>query len=370
MAVKFIQSGGDSTFDVSQWQSVAGAAAVASDFVHGSHLRSIKYRPGNQDIVGKAATAADAGGRISVYLYLAALPSSTDSILNVTQTAFGTSVIRIRLTSTGVLQLWDGVAQRGSNGSTLATGVWYRICMAWKITSSSVNDVRIFKNGVTDISVTNTTITTVTSADILLGNASSDGSLDMRSSDHYIDDSNSLLDTGDIWVTAKRDVANGSINGFTTQIGSGGSGYGTGHAPQVNERALSTTNGWSMIGAGSAITEEYTIEAASVGDIDISRATLIDYMGWVYAKALASETASIVVGGATSNISLTSTNTMFTKMADSAIYPTGGTDIGIVTTTALTTVSLYECGVEFAYIPATLSKLIATKQAINRASTY
>src|SRR6185436_9856514 len=128
----------------------------------------------------------------------------------------------------------------------------------------------------------------------------------LRSSDHYVDSSASLTDTGNIWVTAKRPNANGTTNGFTTQIGSGGSGYGTGHSPQVNERVLSTTNGWSMVGAGSAVTEEYNIESAAAGDIDISSANYVDVMGWVYASSLVNETASIIVNGVSSNISLTS----------------------------------------------------------------
>ncbi|WP_323162301.1 hypothetical protein, partial [Pseudomonas fluorescens] len=80
-----------------------------------------------------------------------------------------------------------------------------------------------------------------------------------------VDDSSALTDPGNIWVAAKRPNANGTTNGFTTQIGSGGSGYGSGHSPQVNERALSTTNGWSMVGAGAAVTEEYNIESKSTG---------------------------------------------------------------------------------------------------------
>ncbi len=108
-----------------------------------------------------------------------------------------------------------------------------------------------------------------------------------------------------------------------------------------------------MIGAGSAITEEYNIESQATGDDPMTGATLVDYMGWAYAKSLSSETASLILNNVTSNVSLTSTTTYFTKVAGSATYPAGsGTDLGIITTTALTTVSLYEAGVIFAYTPA------------------
>ncbi len=104
--------------------------------------------------------------------------------------------------------------------------------------------------------------------------------------------------------------------------------------------------------AGSAITEEYNIEAANTGDVDISSATIVDYMGWVFSKSLAGETAQIIINNVTSNISLTNANAMYTKAAGSTTYPSGtGTDIGEITSTSLTTVSLYECGIQFVYIP-------------------
>ncbi len=175
----------------------------------------------------------------------------------------------------------------------------------------------------------------------------------MRLSDIYIDSSNSLTDTGDVWVTAKRPNANGTTNGFSTQIGAGGSGYGTGHSPQVNERALSNTNGWSMIGAGSAVTEEYNIENKSTGDIDISSATIVDWLGWADMKSLAGETVQVILDGVNTAQAITSSETLYFKVKGSATYPSGtGADIGITTDTSLTTVSLYECGVVVAYIPS------------------
>ncbi len=66
--------------------------------------------------------------------------------------------------------------------------------------------------------------------------------------DIYVDNGSDLSDPGNVHVTAKRPGSNGLSNGFATQIGSGGSGFGSGHAPQVNERPLSNTNGWSSVG--------------------------------------------------------------------------------------------------------------------------
>lgn len=359
MATTFLEPGGDATFNVANtinggfWSFTSGAA-IATDFVHGGHIKSIKYRAGGAGDIVRATGSADSGTRISFYIYIVAYPTSATLGYFLQTSLAGSGKNKLRITSTGVLQLLNNSdSQIGSNGATLSTGTWYRISLAYMITSSSVNEFRVFVDGVSSISVTNATSVGTGATAIDIGNLNGEATLDSRSSDHYIDDSSSLTDTGDVWVTAKRPNANGTANNFSTQIGSGGSGYGTGHSPQVNERALSTTNGWSMIGAGSAVTEEYNIESVSTGDIDLTGATIIDYMGWVYASAALSETGNIIVNNVSTNISLTSTNTMFTKAAGSTTYPAGsGTDIGIVTSTTVTTVSLYETGIMIAFIPA------------------
>lgn len=358
MATIFLEPGGDSTFDTNMWTVESGTPAIATDFVHGSHIKSIQYPTGAAaPTLGARAVATDAGGRFSFWIYLNALPNATSTIMGLCQANFGTDIVRFRLTSTGILQLTNGSnTQIGSNGSTLSTGQWYRITFTWKITSTTVNQFATFLNGSSDITVANTTLGAVTSSELYIGNASGNTTLDMRSSDHYIDNSNALTDPGNIWVTAKRPVSNGTSVGFTTQIGSGGSGYGSGHTPQENERPENDADGWSVIGAGSAITEEYNIEGQSVGDINISGSTIVDYVGWVRSKALASETAQIIVNGVSSNIALTSTTAYFTKVAGSSTYPTGtGSDIGEISSTTVTTVSLYEAGIIVAYIPAVIT---------------
>jgi hypothetical protein len=118
----------------------------------------------------------------------------------------------------------------------------------------------------------------------------------------------------------------------------------------VNEQPASQTNGWAS--ASLSITEEYTVEGATVGDVNLTGLLLYDWLGWVVAKSLASETAQLIVGGTTTNISLTSTPTCFFAAKGSTAYPAGGTDVGLVTSgVTSTTVSLYDCGVVVAYNP-------------------
>lgn len=351
MSTIFIEPGGDATFDTSLWLGTArGAPAVATDFVHGSHLRSIKYRAANNDALLSGAGSATTTGRFSAWIYLNVLNTAVATFIGIEDNT-SSIIARVRFSATNTLQLWSGSAQLGSDGAKVTSGGWHRVCFNWNITSTTVNTLVVFFDGAQTISVTNQTLSSSAVDHISIGNESSESVLDMRSSDHYLDNSGSASDVGNIWVTAKLPFSNGTTNGFTTQIGSGGSGYGSGHAPQINERALSTTNGWSQTVTGVAITEEYSIEPQIGGDISTAKSVIVDFMGWVYASSGSSETASIIVAGNSSNISLTSTNTMFEKIAGSTQYPSGNTDIGITTSTTSTTVSLYECGVVVAFIP-------------------
>lgn len=346
----FLEPGGDADFLVGTtngfWSTNTGSVVVATDFVHGGHIKSLKYATGSDSELLRTGVLADAGTRISFYIYLKAYPNA-DANTFLVETVGGSACFSWKITSTGALKL------NGTAGTVLSLSTWYRVSLAYTITSSTVNRFEMFLDGVSYLSQTNVTISAAATSRLRFGNIDGNSTFDMRSSDHYIDDSSSLTDPGNIWVTAKRPNANGTINNFNVQIGAGGSGYGSGHSPQVNERPLSTTNGWSVVGAGSAVTEEYNIESAATGDIDISTAAIADVMGWVSASSVSNETASIIVMGATSNISLTSTATLFKKFANSTTYPAGtGTDIGIVTDTTVTTVGLYEAGILIAYVPS------------------
>lgn len=360
MATKFLAAGGDEAFQ--NYSSVANAfpwdsgsftnISLATDFVHGPHQRSIKFAPSGGYLQTNLLSAQDSGSRITFYIYLSALPGATSTIFGTWDFSFS-NVVRIRLTTAGVLQLWEDTTQIGSSGSTLSVGRWYRISLALTISSTTVNRFELFKDGISDISITNATIAKTGPIYYNFGNISGNSSLDLRLSDVYIDNASSLVDTGNIYVTAKRPNANGTTNGFNTQIGSGTSGYGSGHSSQVNERPLSNTNGWSFVGA-AATTEEYNIESQSQGDINISNYTIIDYMGWLDAKSTNSQTATLIVNNNTGSISLTSTESFFKRFAGSTTYPAGtGTDIGIITTSASNTTSLYEAGIVVAYLANT-----------------
>jgi hypothetical protein len=170
--------------------------------------------------------------------------------------------------------------------------------------------------------------------------------------DIYIDNGSDLTDPGDIHVTNKRPNANGASNQFTTQIGSGGSGYGSGHSPQVNEQPLSTTNGWSTATANQR--ENYTLESASTGDVDISSKTLTAYEAWTYAETSATCSGEqLTSNGNDSSIALTTSYGLYTNITISSAYPSNSAGVGLQSCTNTSTISLAEAGMLIGYYSST-----------------
>lgn len=385
MATTFLDAGTDQTQDTltfypNQFFGGTGSASSATDQVH-TGTRSLKLICTDASSPCYVATAdgacADAGTRTSAYIRLSGLPAATDTaILGVAQAGFGSTPIAIAVTSGGKLRLYqndDATAVGAAGATTVSAGTWFRLAWCWVITTTTNWSCKVYINGVLEFTRTNadaTLVLTGTSQFMPTVDHCGGGTreaLTVWYDDLYVDNSSALTDPGNILVTAKRPFANGTTNGFTTQIGAGGSGYGSGHAPQVNEQPLSQTNGWAMIGAGSAVTEEYNVEGLTVGDVNLTGASIVDWMGWVFAKALTSETGNIVVGSTQTNIALTSTPTLFLTAKGSTTYPAGtGTDIGIITATTVTTVSLYECGVIVAYQVVADGQEWMTRERIDR----
>lgn len=87
------------------------------------------------------------GARVSGYFRLANLPGGTTTIFRV-------GGVYLRVTSGGVLQLWDATtAQVGSNGSTIKTATWYGFCVVYTTGpfTPGVNSAKLFLDGTQDI---------------------------------------------------------------------------------------------------------------------------------------------------------------------------------------------------------------------------
>lgn len=201
----------------------------------------------------KGAVLADAGRRISFYFRLSALPSS-GAVIAIA--AIGDSsdqeLFSLNVNSSGVLLFRDrSNNQEGSDGSTISIDTWFRACISYTITSSTVNELRLFLDGTSDISVTDASLDRASGVNLFIGilDGTSSTSITMYVDDIYVDDSSALTDTGNVKVTAKLPNAN-NTNNFDANVGNNPAN----RYENVNERALSETNGWQDATAASTST--------------------------------------------------------------------------------------------------------------------
>jgi hypothetical protein len=354
LTITFLEPGTDATGDFSFWTSTA--APLSSDttvFFAGS--RSIKLAGGGDSLVLQAACMLSAGARFTFYFRFDTMPIGANFMeIGGILTNTDNTCLAMKLNSSGNIVATPNLATAVTGTAVLTTNTWYRISVGCFYTNTTTFRFQTYVKGVADSNCTAGTITAFGANEIdtlILENNSATGNQWYKHI--YVDTGVSdCSDPGNILVTAKRPLSNGTTNGFTGQ--GTPSGYGSGNARYVNERPLNTANYVSMVGAGSIVTEEYNIEGKAVGDVDLTGVTYEGYIGWVFASSLAGETARILVDGVSNAITLTSTPTLFSHLGFfSAPYTQGpGADIGLLTDTSLTTVSLYECGVLIAYLPA------------------
>ncbi len=354
----FLESGSDATQDLSFYNTVNVGSTSATDQSH-TGPRSVKSStgagPANGFVRTPAAILADSGSQISVWFRYDTAPAAASAFVSA-QSVAGAGIFNVGLNTNGTLILTP-VGITGVSGTTvLAANTWYRISLSYYITNTTTWAAKVYINGGQEISMNVGTLAVVNASLVQFGyNLGAGANRNSWVDDIYVAtggaSSASQPDTGDIRVTAKRPFANGTLNEWTTQIGSGGSGYGSGHAPQVNERPLSTTNGWSIQNVAKKV-EEYTIESSDQGDVNITGFPIVDYTGWVLKKTSATTTGNIIVNGVATGITVgTFYATTTQKAAGSTVYPTGGAAVGMDTNTVNQLFSLAETGILIAYRP-------------------
>lgn len=377
MAVtKFIESGSAATQGFEFWPSFNGTASTGTltsdaQSVLGS-ARSIKISTGASAdgfaAVSKQGIMADAGRRFSMGVRFHGTPTPATNaaeFISIINNGGGVLVFMIALDASMKINLiTDNHTVLATGSVALSQDTDYRLLCVYTITSTTVNSitVKIFdssNNLVDTITVTNGTLqfTGGDTMDFALrdNGFNAGANFTVYGAHFYVDDGTSG-DPGNIRVTAKRPISNGTSIQFITQIGAGGSGVGTGHAPQVNERPLSQTNGWSLSNTTKA-TEEYNIEGIAAGDNDLTGATIVDYTGWIFSNvnSIANTPAHhIIVNGVATTITESVTAGLFTQIAGSSTYPAGtGSDIGMDAQFATAHLTrLFEAGILVAYIPA------------------
>ncbi|MDP2730144.1 MAG: hypothetical protein Q8O55_06660, partial [Dehalococcoidales bacterium] len=288
-------------------------------------------------------------GRITAYFRLQDLPSGFTPLIWIRTDLYDFSY---GVNSSGVLQLRTGGenpgTQLGSNGTTLAANTWYRISIAWNITNTTTFTIKVFLDGTLDITGNSGTLSADAANMIYIGwmESVSSGTKVLWFQHVYMDDDTSLTDTGDIRVTAKLpvDVVHDNFDGS---------------AGAVSQRPITTateaTDAQTHTGTNQ-VHQDYDIQAASVGDVDISGDTIVALNFWIWAKNAADTAGTpkqVYQADTEEAITLSTSYQLFTKIIDTTTYPSDGASIiGMESTGDTADTFLGEAGVLVAYIQA------------------
>jgi hypothetical protein len=131
------------------------------------------------------------------------------------------------------------------------------------------------------------------------------------------------------------------------------SGAATGARTHSTTSTADAVNTGVLFGLVPQAQENYTLEAASVGDVNLTGQTLLGRTAWLWGKASAttgSPTAAIVDDGGTTSITLTTSSALYTAITTSASYPSNAAGIGMRSTGTVNDTFLYECGTIISYI--------------------
>jgi hypothetical protein len=269
----FCSDCGDSTGDLSEFSQSLNTSVQTGTVVTGSRALQMSLPNSAGAAYVTVSYVADAGRRISFYFRFSALPAVTARILNILPET------SIELSTTGKLSIHSNATT--TNGlTTLSANTWYRITFSYKVTSTAVNDFRVFLDNAAsaEVSQTNVTLISTGSVDLLLGD---DQFVTINSNffydNIYIDDGTTLDNpsTNGLFVTRKAPSASGTNNAFDTAIGSA-----TNRWDYVSELPISTGKGWKQAGSSQVI-EAYGIQGGSQGDVDITGATIIGWKAWL-----------------------------------------------------------------------------------------
>jgi len=167
----FVDPGGTPTQDFKFWTTAAsdtgGAITVDAQSLFDS-AKSIKAAggasPGGAS-VNKTGILADAGRRFHLAMMLTGTLSVSGGVCGDffnAHTSGGARVFGVGLNNSGKLILihQNGTTVYGTGGTTLVASRVYDIEIVYTITSTTVNTITIYLNGIAEITVTNVTLAT------------------------------------------------------------------------------------------------------------------------------------------------------------------------------------------------------------------
>lgn len=352
IAIIFLDPGGDAVGAIGYFNiiTVTGSASATYDTSqHAVGVGSYRFEVNAVDSDSYAETTSILGQqghcRVSFYFRYDLIPDSPTTILQ------GLDVDHLDLFRLVIVPEGDGVVVALQDEAlTLYPGViellpetWNRISFSYIEHDLDDTDIKVYVNGVEEVSVTalpsgdtSPAIPYLRYGVILNPTIDSVCWFDQI----YVDDGDDLADPGDILITAKL-PATVNDNNWNATVGTGA----------INERPLSETN-YQQHTASSGVRQTYTLQTAAVGDVDLTGNFIIGYMGWIWAKKGPGDDGdlpALIVNNTVQPIILTASPKLFRLPVTSSAYPSHAAGIGMRSNEEAADTFLYECGVVIAY---------------------
>jgi hypothetical protein len=324
--------------------------------VRGTNVASYKLTtssPATLCYLQRTGVLSDTGSRVSIWFYFPALPPAAAGLL-LWCTPSTSGGVGINLDNAGHIGVFGYSSSTGYVGLVYGTTVlqpntWYRLALAYKITSATVWSVNAYINGKLEVSQSNAgTITTGTILCEVYLPTSLGANFVVYCDEWYLDTGSDLGDPGGpnapggagmLGVTAKLPTTVNS-NTWTTIIGTGA----------VNERPINTANAVENTTATSLI-QGYNVQAANVGDWNISFANIntLAYLGWVYTQFTGTHGAEAIVANGTIFPVTFPAAWSYSSVIATGSYSNTGNAIGARSAASAST-WLAECGLVVGYI--------------------
>ncbi len=212
----FMEPGTDATQDLTFWGTAvtSGVNVNTTNTVSHTGPRSIRINTtagaGEGYLNTSTGVLTNTGRRISFWWRADQIVNST---LMYSVNSSNSAVIFALKIASGVFQINPVGASTVSGTFTPAANTWYRVSISYTITNSTTWTIKVYVNGVLDITASsNGTLTTTATSIFRIMCNSATANLNFWFDDIYIDDGSDFSDTGGIRVTAKRPVANGAFN--------------------------------------------------------------------------------------------------------------------------------------------------------------
>jgi hypothetical protein len=284
--ITFLEPGTSATQDVTLLGTVVGTCTSTTTVVKTSprSVNCVSSGAGSVSSVG-GAWITDQHFRFQMY-WQQDLPTG-DLIIAMLRPNVGGSNLSVNgvITSSGTFKVCTGTGTStcsSASGSSVTANTVHRYGLLATISSSTSFTIKVQLDGTTILTVTNANITLADcSGGVVCDNEigwitdSVGNSKNINISDVYLDTDSSLTDPGDIRVTAKLPASNG-----TNEFNAGISAAPANRWEEVDDRPVSVTSGWVNNDTDSGA-ENFGIQAASAGDVNLTGATIYGYSAWL-----------------------------------------------------------------------------------------